>query len=149
MESRERKKLDDDIEAIDEVIEDMTPEDFERVIKGNSREAFDLRRKRKKIRYRLSRIQTAELGGPAAEDVGNLKEQFEAMPLFGGWRWYGENWDVDLHNPMRVVHRDHSKEEEWDKIVRSKFPILGPDGRVTYPDITVKEAVERETRGRR
>lgn len=149
METRESKKLDDDIEALDEVIEDMTEEDFERVIKGNSREALEMRQRRKKVRYRLSRIQTAELGGPAADDVDNLKEQFEAMPLFGGWRWYGHNWDVDMANPMQIVHRNHSKEEEWDMIIRAKFPVLHPGGKVTYPDIKVKAAVDAETRGRR
>lgn len=135
-------KLDADIEALDDDIEDMTEEDFERVIKGNSREALALRRARREVRYRLARIQTMVLGGPDAEDTENLKEQFEAMPLFSGWRWYGINWDVDLFDPYQIISREHSQVEEWEALIAQKFPRLTPGGGVQYPDLKVKKKVE-------
>jgi len=137
------------VDDLDENIHEMTEKDFIRVIRGNSAEAFALRRKRKNVRYRLSRIQTMFLGGPDAEDHTNLKGMFEAMPTFpqDGWRWYGTTWDVSLDDPLRIVRRDMSKEEEWDQIIKAKFPTLDPaTGRVTYPDFSVKEKVEAQAK---
>lgn len=135
-------KLSEDIAALDD-LDEITEEDFERIIKGNSREAFEMRRRRKEIRYRLYRIQKEFLGGPAAEDSTGLKQQFESNPGFMGWRWFGVTWDVAMDDPMRIVRRDISVAEEWEQIIRSKFPTIGEDGRVTYPDISVKEKVKK------
>lgn len=147
----EQAQLDLDVvlDDMDESIEDMTEEDFERIVKGNSREAFEIRRARKAVRYRLARIKTEVLGGPASEDHDGLKERFEAMPLFGGWRWYGVNWDVDLIDPFKIVSRTHSKIEEWEAIIAAKFPVIQPGGKIQYPDIKVKEAVAAEAKRRK
>jgi len=140
----EQEQLEETIEGLDDNITEMSTGDFEDVVAGNSREAFTLRRRRKKIRYRLRRIQTAINGGPAAEDTEGLKEQFEAMKYFGGWRDYGRTWDVDLVDPMLIVHRDFTVEEEWEMLVRNKFPQIQPGGKITYPDIKVKRKVDRQ-----
>lgn len=140
----DQEQLADAIDELDDNITELEPSDFEGVVAGNSREAFTLRRKRKKIRYRLRRIQTAFNGGPAAEDTEGLKEQFEAMKYFGGWRDYGRTWDVDLVDPMLIVHRDFTVEEEWETLVRNKFPQIQPGGKIVYPDIKVKRQVDKQ-----
>lgn len=135
-------KLSKDIDALDD-LEEITDEDFEKIIAGNSKEAFEMRRKRKEIRYRLYRIQKEFLGGVAADDENGLKELFEKDPLFGGWKWFGINWDVSLDDPLRIVRRDISVEDEWNQIIESKFPSIKEDGSIHYPDILVKEKVKR------
>lgn len=133
------------IDDMDENITDMSEQDFIRVIAGNSREAFEFRRVRKKIRYHLYRFQTERLGGPASIDKTGLRERFEGMSLFQGWRFFGVTWDVALDDPMQIVSRDHSVAEEWEQIIRAKFPQIEPGtGKVRYPDIKVKQAVEKE-----
>jgi muconolactone delta-isomerase len=141
------QELNDAIDAMDENIHDMTPQDFDRVVAGHTEEAFNLRRQRKQVRYMLYRIQTEALGGPAADDTDNIKEKFESLPMFGGWRFFGITWDVAHDDPFRVVSRDHSVQDEWEAVVASKYPTVEPGtGRVVYPDIKVKAAVEKEAK---
>lgn len=143
--SLKQRRLDKDIESLDELEGAPEPEDFERVIQGHSTEALELRRNRREIRYRLSRIQTMVNGGPDAEDKDGLKEIFEGLEHFGGWRFYKITWDVAMDDPYRIVHKDRSEQEEWEAVVRAKFPVLDPlnPGRVVYPDVKVKEKVKK------
>jgi len=135
-------KLSREIDALDD-LDEITEEDFVRIIKGNSSEAFKMRRDRKNVRYRLYRIQKEFLGGPASGDSEGLREKFEADPNFKGWRWFSVTWDVALDDPFRIVRRDISVEEEWNEIIKAKFPTVNEDGRVTYPDIKVREKVKK------
>jgi hypothetical protein len=140
-------RLSREIDALDD-LDEITEEDFVRIIKGNSSEAFQMRRDRKNVRYRLYRIQKEFLGGPASEDSDGLRAKFEADPAFRGWRWFGITWDVSLDDPFRIVRRDISVEDEWNAIIRAKFPTLSEDGRITYPDIKVKEKVRKISKER-
>lgn len=136
--------LDKEIDDLE--LDEMSEKEITRTVSAMSTEGLALRRARKSVRYRLARIQTMVSGGPDAEDTEGLKEKFEAMPLFGGWRFYGITWDVALGDPFEIVSRDHSQIEEWNALMQSKFPTLNHDGSVSYPDITVKEKVEAATK---
>ena len=144
-ENKQSQTLHDAIENLDET--NLGPDDFERILKGNSPEAMALRRERKAVRYRLSRIQTMVLGGCDAQDDDGLKEKFEGLPMFGGWRFYKQTWDVSLDDPYTIVHKDFSEQEEWENVVRAKFPMIKPNGSIEYPDIKVKEKIESLTEG--
>lgn len=143
---KEQEKLDQTIEDLDENIDEMDAEDFERVVAGNSMEAFQLRRARKDVRYQLYRMQTEAEGRGAAQPPPGLREHFEGSEGFKGWKWFGITWDVALDDPMRLVKRDLSVGDEWEQIIRTKFPVIEPGGKVTYPDIKVKEKVQAEAK---
>lgn len=142
--SLSQRRLDKDVESLDLLEEAPTEEDFQRVINGHSSEAFELRKRRKAVRYRLSRIQTMILGGCDAEDHEGLQQVFEGLENFGGWRLYRVTWDVSMDDPFRIVHKDRSERQEWEDIIRAKFPTIEPGtGKISYPDITVKEQVQK------
>ena len=50
----------------------------------------------------------------------------------------------ELHDPDVLVSRMFSEEEEWHRIIMAKFPTIQPDGTIKYPDMRVKEAVDKE-----
>lgn len=141
----EQEKLQADIENINDLHEKNEAELYQ-VISAFSPEGIALRSLRKKVRYQLYRLQSQKLGKSSADDVveEGLVEKIEKDPNFGGWRFFGMTWDVALDDPYRCVHRDKSVREEWDELVAAKFPRIESDGRVVYPDITVKKAVEKE-----
>lgn len=141
----EAKALDKQIDAVE--LADMSPEEMDaeavRIVSGNSPEAVELRRLRRGVRYKLYRLRTEIEGKCSAPDIGQeFRSRFEKQPLFKGWRFFGSLWDVALADPYLVVARDHTEQEEWDQIIRSKYPQLTPGGGVHYPDITVKRKVE-------
>lgn len=147
----EQEKLEADIDALDEEgseLADMTPEEIEgaaaRIVAGNTIEARDLRRTRKGVRYKLYRLRTEKEGkAPAPEVEEGFREHFESQPLFKGWKFFAILWDVALDDPMEVIARDHSEIEEWEAVVAARYPRLRPDGGIEYPDIKVRERVER------
>lgn len=140
------KQIEDLDLPTDDNIANLSPERLEEVavtIAGNSMEAFRLRRARKDVRYKLYRLRTEAEGKSSASDVSDdFRKHFENQPFFKGWKFFAALWDVSLLDPMQVVARDHSEIEEWEAIVRAKFPQLTPDGKVVYPDISVKEKVD-------
>lgn len=141
----EQEKLQSEIESIDNLHE-KSEEDIQKVISAFSAEGIALRGLRKKVRYQLYRLQSQKLGRSSADDVveDGLVQKMEKDPNFGGWRFFGITWDVALDDPYRCVHRDKSIREEWDELVAAKFPRIESDGRIVYPDITVRNAVEKE-----
>jgi len=140
------RTLDDEIDALElaELEPDEVDEVAARVISGHSAEARAMRRDRKQIRYQLYRLRTEAEGKGAAASEPEFRDHFEAQPLFKGWRFFGQLWDVALDDGMRVVSRDNSEQAEWDAVVAAKFPQLTPEGGIHYPDITVRERVEAE-----
>lgn len=138
--------LDDPDSALGDISE-MDPEQMDevvRIIKGASQEAFQIRRERKVVRYKLYRLRTEAEGKSGAQEIDKqFRTQFESQPEFKGWRFFGQLWDVSLVDPYVVVGRDFTEQEEWESIVRAKFPQIAPDGsgRVVYPDIEVKRRV--------
>lgn len=133
-------ELDTEIDELE--LDEMTREEIEVVVSGYSAEGLALRKQRKDIRYNLYRIKTESEGGPASGINPEFIKHFESDSLFGGWRLFSITWDVAINCPMQCLHRDHSKEEEWDELVKRKFPQIDEKGRVIYPDITVKRKVE-------
>jgi hypothetical protein len=147
----EMKALDEQIDSLDDPrsddnIANLSPEaldEVSEVIRGGSQEAFALRRKRKDVRYKLYRLRTEAEGKCSAHEIPQaFRDVFQKQPYFKGWRFFGSLWDVSLLDPMVVVARDHTEQEEWDAIIRAKFPQITADGRVVYPDITVKKKVD-------
>ena len=137
-----QQKLEDEIEDIK--LESMTTSEIKKTIKSFSTEGMELRAKRKKIRYQLYRLRTESEGKFGSDSTDEFRESFEKQPFFGGWKFFATNWDVAFDDPMRIVHRELSEQDEWDELVAAKFPTIGHDGKVSYPDINVRNAVEKE-----
>lgn len=73
---------------------------------------------RRKVRYWMFRIQTAETGGPKAEKVPKgFKKFFEEQKDFDGWENFGQTWDVEPKEPLVVRARYMSIHEEWDIVI--------------------------------
>jgi len=139
-----QEQLEQDIEEID--LHDKSEEEIAEVIDGLSQEAMLLRRKRKKVRYQLYRLQSEAEGRCANVSEEGFKEIFEEQTHFDGWRKFSITWDVAMDDPYRIVHRIRSAADEWEEIVASKFPQVAPGGKISYPDITVRKAVEAEAK---
>jgi len=137
-------KLEADIEEID--LHDMDDKEIERVVSGLSQEGMTLRKARKKVRYQLYRLQSEANGISSSVSEEGFKELFEEHPFFEGWRNFSISWDVSMDDPYRIVHRHHSVLEEWDEVVKAKFPSIEPGGKITYPDINVRKKVEAEAK---
>lgn len=142
----ELEKLDDEIEELDDSIHKMDETEVEEVVSGLSMRGMTFRRDRKDVRYKLYRLRTEADGGPASEVDEEFKKKFEEHDLFGGWRFFAITWDVAFDDPFRCVHRDKSGVQEWDELVKAKFPQVGPGGKVAYPDINVRKKVEKNLR---
>ena len=146
--SFEAEKLDGEIEALDGTLAEMSPSEIERTVAAFSPEGMQLRAARKKVRYELYRCRTEAEGKCGASPPKGFKAKFESQPFFGGWRFFGTSWDVSFEDPYRIVHKDKSEQEEWDDLIRAKFPTIQPGGKVVYPDINVRKKVEVEAEKR-
>lgn len=131
------KKI-DDLE-----LDELSPKEIQRTVKALSPEGMSMRRERKDIRYKLYRLATEANGGPAADVDQALIEKYENDPLFAGWRYFGIIWDISQTEPYECVHRDKSLLQEWEDVVRAKFPQVEPGGKVNYPDIHVRKKIEK------
>ena len=140
----EQEKLEQDIEDLE--LHDKSEEEIIHVIEALSKDGMILRRRRKKVRYQLYRLHNEALGITSNVSEEGFKEQFESDPNFGGWRFFTITWDVAIDDPYRCVHKDKSAEDEWNEIVAAKFPQMTSDGKLSYPDITVRKAVEKEAK---
>jgi hypothetical protein len=134
------ENLDNEIEELD--LSEMSPNEIEKVVKSFSEEGVKLRRARKEIRYQLYRLQSEANGISTAKSTKKFINAFESQPLFGGWRFFTITWDVAFDDPMRIVHKDKSALEEWNELVKAKFPTIDHNGKVSYPDINVRKKME-------
>ena len=137
--------LDQEIERLDNLHE-LSATEIERTVSAFSKEGVELRARRKKIRYQLYRCRTEKAGMCSADVSDEFKATFENQPFFAGWLNFAVTWDVAFDDPERIVHRTMSEADEWDEVVRAKFPQVDHTGKVTYPDITVRKRVEAEAR---
>ena len=144
MSEKDQEKLEETIEEID--LHDKSEDEINEVIDGLSRAGMDMRRERKKVRYQLYRLKSESLGECGNVSDEGFKEIFEKQPGFDKWRNFSITWDVAMDEPMRVVHRYLSALDEWEEVVKSKFPSIAPGGRISYPDITVRKKVEAEAK---
>ena len=132
---------------IDTQIDDLPMHDMETIdalasIDPNSLKA---RLERKRIRYFLYCLRSMDQGKEGPEDIpADLIGKITLQKGFTGWHNFAVNWDVALNNPYKVVSRQYSEEEEWERVVMAKFPQIKPDGNVEYPDMDVKKAVDEE-----
>ena len=139
-----QEKLEQDIEDLE--LHDKSEREVKKAINALSEEGMLIRKNRKKVRYQLYRLKGEAEGRCANLSEDGFKEQFEEQRFFDGWKNFSVTWDVAMHEPYRIVHRTLSVQAEWDEIVRAKFPSVAPGGKITYPDISVKEAVEAEAK---
>lgn len=142
---RIQKKLDKVIEDLDKDISELEPEELDRVVAAFSQEGIDMRRARKTVRYQLYRLRSESLGKCASVSEEGFKEKFEVQEAFTAWRDFANSWDVSFDDPYRVISRRTAEADEWDAVVASKFPQISHDGRVSYPDMKVKAAVDKES----
>lgn len=136
------KELDEKVEELD--LHDLSEKDISRVVSGISQEGMTLRRQRKNVRYQLYRLKAESFGSTFNVSEKEFIERFENDPAFEGWKKFAETWDVSLDDPYRIVSRKISQADEWDALVRAKFPQVAIGGGITYPDVKVKEKVDAE-----
>ena len=137
---KEAQELNAQIENLE--LDSMSATEIEKVVKAFSEEGQKLRRARKKVRYQLYRLRTDAEGKCSAQSTAEFKKRFESNPMFGGWRFFGVTWDVAFDDPYRIVHKDISEQEEWEELIKAKFPTIGADGKISYPDINVRKKIE-------
>ena len=144
--SNKAKELENKIEELE--LDEMSEEEINDTVKAFSSEGVKLRADRKKIRYKLYRLRTESEGKCASDVDDDFKEIFENQDGFDSWRMFATTWDVSMTDPRKVVSRALSEQDEWDNVVRSKFPQIKPDGKIVYPDIQVKQKVDAESKKR-
>lgn len=139
-------KIESDIEDIE--LHDKNAEQIEKIVKAFSPEGMELRRKRKKIRYQLYRMRSEALGMCSRLSCtdDDFVKQFEIQNDFTYWRDFSIHWDVAMDDPYRVVHRSRSTLDEWEDIVKAKYPQIKPNGGIEYPDIKVRKKIEEEAK---
>lgn len=133
--------LDNEVEELE--LHDKSEKEIEKIVKGMSNEARNIRGLRKHIRYQLYRLKSEAEGRAANVSEEGFKEKFECQHGFDGWKMFAVSWDVKLDDPEVVVARKLSETEVWDAIIESKFPTI-KNGVVVYPDIKVQTKVETE-----
>ncbi|RLC37028.1 hypothetical protein DRH27_04325 [Candidatus Falkowbacteria bacterium] len=143
--TKDLDKLDDG----DKNLADMSATEIEKTISAMSAEGLRLRRERKTVRYQLYRLRTDAEGKGAHESTKAFIAKFEDQETFDGWGNFATTWDVAFNDPYRIVHKTKSEQDEWDEVVRAKFPQIGHDGKITYPDIKVRKKVEAEVEKRK
>ena len=80
---------------------------------------------RRKLRYWCYRLKNAAAGGAKATGLPvGLRAHFEGDPVFGGWEAFGDTWDLDQRDPLLIVARRFSVEEEWNATLRQVVPEL-------------------------
>lgn len=97
--------------------------DFEDLYNSLSKEEKLLRRK---IRYACFRIQTYIINGHPKYDDSHqeIKDKIESLPDFEGWEKFGKTWDIATPDPIIIVKRKWSIEEEWLAILKHVVPVL-------------------------
>ena len=151
-------------EQIDELpMHEMTGEEALKMIDPNS---FSHRITRRDVRYKLYCKRTEAENAINIAVATKVKEKhpkvkiprkvvlpkidkefvklYEEQDGFDGWKNFATTWDVALHDATVVVSRAFSEAEEWDRVVRAKFPKIEPGGKIVYPDMAVKKAVDAE-----
>ena len=145
--NKKAKKVEAEIEEME--LADMSETEIEKTVKSFSREGLELRSNRKKVRYQLYRLRTEAEGMCAADSDKKFIKIFEDQEFFDGWGNFGTTWDVAFDEPTRIVHRLLSGGDEWDELVKAKFPQITHEGKVVYPDINVRKKVEAEAEKRK
>lgn len=145
--NKEAKKVEEEMEDLE--LSEMSETEIEKTVTSFSKEGLELRSNRKKIRYQLYRLRTESEGKCAANSDKDFKDIFEKQSFFDGWGNFGTTWDVAFDEPTRIVHRLLSEQEEWDELVKAKFPQITHEGKVVYPDIKVRKKVEAESEKRK
>ena len=141
-------KLEAEIEAL--ALHEHDAAELDAAASALPRQDMALRRQRKATRYTLYRLRTEADGGCAApKGSDEVRAKYESQPAFRGWKNFALSWDVSLDDPTLAVARDTSEIEDWEDLMKAKFPIIEPGGRVLYPDRKVKRAVQAEQRRRR
>ena len=86
---------------------------------------------KRQVRYWLFRFKTEAEGGTNSNGAPEgLREHFESQPMFGGWKKFAVDWDVNEDSPLELAYRNFSVWEEWDRVlVRVTDPArVGHDG---------------------
>ena len=92
-------------------------------------------KQRSDIRYKLFSLKSeAERGVEIPALPEGFRESFEEQEAFRGFINFGVTWDVSENDPWKVIPLDRSHLEVWNEVLRSKVPIIGPDGKVYTPE---------------
>lgn len=144
MNKYEQEELSDEIEDLE--LADLSEEQIEEKWRQFSENSMNVREERKTIRYQLYKRKAQEDGKALGYmfDDGFI-ESYEKQLGFLGWKFFADEWDVAFNDPSTVVARAISAEDEWNEIVRAKFPQIQPGGGIVYPNRKVERAIIKET----
>lgn len=83
---------------------------------------------RRRLRYWCYRLRNAATGGAKSEGIPKgLQPHYERLASFeplGGWAGFGNTWDLGQEDPLTIVTRRFSVEEEWNATLRQVVPEL-------------------------
>lgn len=83
---------------------------------------------KRQVRYWCFRFQNANSGGASAKGApAKLKghfEQHQFFTLLGGWSGFAKKWDIDTGDPLTVVARDKSIQQEWHETLVENAKVL-------------------------
>jgi hypothetical protein len=76
---------------------------------------------RRTVRYWCFRFATEIAGGDSAVDAPDgLRDHFEALRWFSGWRTFAVTWDVADHDHLDIMPLHRSLEAAWDEVIRAE-----------------------------
>jgi len=84
---------------------------------------------RKEVRYWLFRFRKEEIDSiPSNGSPKGLKEHFENLKGFKGWKYFAVRWDLPPGEPsdivpLEMVDRKFSVWEEWQATMRSEVKV--------------------------
>jgi hypothetical protein len=89
--------------------------------------------RKRKVRYWCFKIRNAYINEkPMPDYPKGLKEFIEDLPGFAGWEYFAVTWDVEGHNPFKIVLRLQRVWEEWEQVMnRVAIPINTPPEQIS------------------
>lgn len=118
--------------------------DFENYFNELSKEKKLLRRQ---IRYACFRIQKFVVEGkPEIEpEHQKLREEIQSLPGFGGWDKFAVSWDVADPDPITLVKRKFSIEQEWNAVLQNVVPEIKSNSQIKAEKIEKEKSLSIET----
>ena len=134
--------------SIDEKIDEMPMHKMtgEEAVKQLDPNSLAARLERRDIRYFMYCLRSKAEKNKILPDAIPIDFAliYEAQIGFDEWINFAITWDVSLHDAKVIVSREFSEQEEWERVVHAKFPKIGPNGTIEYPDMRIKKAMDLE-----
>lgn len=100
------------------------------------------RRERKALRYHAFRMKTEAEGGAEAPEATEELVALSESPFFkkmGGWKKFGDNWDVTPTAPYTLVPLNETLWSNWDAEVKAAVKELPVRKKRHVNEVSAKE----------